>query len=147
MGGGKGNLDLESVLRTLRERGHRVTPQRRAILREALSTRGHISPGGVARAVAQRIPGVNASTVYRTLGLLEQLGFVSHSHFEEGYEYHLAGKADHVHLVCRECGRDEDLDEARVTPVAEIIESHTGFAPDFTHFAISGVCAACRRRR
>lgn len=144
MGGGKAGIELENVLRTLRERGHRVTPQRRAILREALSTRGHISPGGVARAVAQRIPGVNTSTVYRTLGLLEQLGFVSHSHFEEGYEYHLAGRADHVHLVCRVCGRDQDLDEASTAPLAEVVEAHTGFIPDFTHFAVSGVCAECR---
>ncbi|MBA2274175.1 MAG: transcriptional repressor [Actinobacteria bacterium] len=144
MGPGKDNIELENVLRTLRERGHRVTPQRRAILREALSTRGHISPGGVAHAVAQRLPGVNASTVYRTLGLLEQLGFVSHSHGEEGYAYHLAGRADHVHLVCNACGRDLSLDIAETRSLAGAIERQNGFTPDFTHFAISGVCGKCR---
>ena len=41
------------------------------------------------------MPGVNASTVYRTLTLLEEVGVLQHSHLESGPEYHRAEEAEH----------------------------------------------------
>src|SRR5436190_8861612 len=58
---------VEDTISSLRSRVLRITPQRRAILQEILGSQGHISPPAVARAVQARMPGVNASTVYRTL--------------------------------------------------------------------------------
>lgn len=130
----------------LRSRGLRMTPQRRAIVAEVMRTQGHISPTAIARKVQGEMPGVNASTVYRTLSLLEEIGVLSHSHLESGAEYHRAEEAEHVHLTCSRCGAEDDLsiDEARA--LHEVIERHHGFSPDLTHFAISGLCATCRTR-
>ena len=58
----------------LRSRGLRMTPQRRAIVSEVMRAKGHISPTAIARKVQGDMPGVNASTVYRTLTLLESVG-------------------------------------------------------------------------
>ncbi|MDQ3982627.1 MAG: transcriptional repressor [Actinomycetota bacterium] len=136
--------DPEPIVAALRARGHRVTSQRLAILEEALAMTGHISPGELVERVRTRDPGVNASTVYRTLALLEELGFVSHAHLEGGPEYRL-GSHDHVHLLCRACGRYESLPAEDVEPLREDLARRSGFRADFTHFAISGVCARCRR--
>ena len=65
-----------------------MTPQRRAIVSEVMRTHGHISPAEIARKVQGEMPGVNASTVYRTLTLLEEVGVLQHSHLETGAEYH-----------------------------------------------------------
>ena len=65
-------IDNDAVMETLRSRGLRMTPQRRAIVSEVLRTPGHISPAAIARTVQGEMPGVNASTVYRTLSLLEE---------------------------------------------------------------------------
>ena len=62
--------DYGDVMELLRSRGLRMTPQRRAIVTEVMRTQGHISPAIVARKVQGEMPGVNASTVYRTLTLL-----------------------------------------------------------------------------
>jgi Fur family transcriptional regulator, ferric uptake regulator len=137
---------VEDTITSLRSRGLRITPQRRAILQEILNAKGHISPPSVARAVQARMPGVNASTVYRTLTMLEDLGFVSHSHHETGAEYHRAGEGDHVHLICASCGTQDDLSSEEERALARLIGRHGGFRPDLTHFAISGTCARCQER-
>jgi Fur family ferric uptake transcriptional regulator len=131
------------VLQVLRSRGLRMTPQRRAIVAEIMSTEGHINPADVARRVRERVPGVNPSTVYRTLGLLESLGIVSHAHLESGAEYHRSDEGQHVHLVCARCGGEESLSAAEADRLRAVIVEHRGFMPDFTHFAVSGFCAAC----
>lgn len=135
----------ESILELLRSRGLRMTPQRRAIVTEIMATDGHISPTAVARRVRERVPGVNPSTVYRTLDLLEEVGVLSHSHLEAGPEYHRSGEPEHVHLVCSKCGAHDSLTLSEAESLKRLIGGHRGFVPDLTHFAISGLCAACLR--
>ncbi len=133
------------VIGVLRARGLRMTPQRRAIVAEIMRTRGHISPTALARKVQGEMPGVNASTVYRTLSLLEEVGVLSHAHLEGGAEYHRAEEAGHVHLTCSNCGAEDDLSLEEAEALSNLIERHREFLPDLTHFAISGLCAECRR--
>ncbi len=137
-------VSSDQVLELLRSRGLRMTPQRRAIVTEVMRTRGHISPPAIARKVQEAMPGVNASTVYRTLTLLEEVGVLSHAHLETGAEYHRAHEAGHVHLTCSRCGAEDDLSLAEAGALQRLIRHHHGFLPDLTHFAISGLCAACQ---
>lgn len=132
------------IIEALKARGHRMTPQRLAIVSEVLRIEGHISPPHLARRVNERIPGVNASTVYRTLELLEGLGVLAHAHLGAGPEYHHAEDADHVHLVCSHCRNQVVLAAGDIEPLQQAMAEHTGFLPDFTHFAVWGICAECR---
>ena len=133
------------VISTLRARGLRMTPQRRAIVAEIMRTRGHISPTALARKVQGDMPGVNASTIYRTLTMLEEAGVLAHAHLESGAEYHRTEDAGHVHLTCSNCGAEDDLSVDEAKALVRLIERHHGFEPDLTHFAIAGLCADCRR--
>lgn len=137
--------DYGDVMELLRAKGLRMTPQRRAIVSEVMRTQGHISPTSVARKVQGEMPGVNASTVYRTLTLLEDVGVLSHSHLETGAEYHRAAEAEHVHLTCGRCGRDDALSLGEAKKLQQLIGAHNGFEADLTHFAITGRCAECAR--
>jgi Fur family transcriptional regulator, ferric uptake regulator len=135
----------EEMVSALRARGLRMTPQRRAIVAEVMRAKGHISPAVLARKVQTQMPGVNASTIYRTLSLLEEAGVLSHAHLESGPEYHRAEEAGHVHLTCTNCGAEDDLSIEEAAALVRLIEHHRGFSPDLTHFAIGGLCADCRR--
>jgi Fur family ferric uptake transcriptional regulator len=135
--------DYADVIDLLRSKGLRMTPQRRAIVTEVMRTQGHISPAAIARTVQGEMPGVNASTVYRTLTLLEDVGVLSHSHLETGAEYHKAEEAEHVHLTCGRCGKDDPLSLSEAQALHELITQHHGFEADLTHFAITGLCASC----
>ena len=132
------------MMEVLKTKGFRMTPQRRAIVSEIMRAQGHISPAAIARKVQQRMPGVNPSTVYRTISMLEDVGILSHAHLEGGPEYHLADEPEHVHLVCSGCGDTDDLSMTEAKSLLDLVKKHRGFAPDLTHFAISGLCAKCQ---
>ncbi len=137
--------DDGDVMQMLRSRGLRMTPQRRAIVAEVMRTAGHISPTAIARKVQGEMPGVNASTVYRTLSLLEEVGVLAHSHLESGAEYHRSEEAAHVHLTCSRCGIEDALSLAEADSLHALIRTHHGFEADLTHFAIGGLCRRCAR--
>jgi Fur family ferric uptake transcriptional regulator len=127
----------------LRARGYRLTPQRQLVL-EAVTSLGHATPDEIAERVRATASGVNISTVYRTLELLEELGLVTHAHLGHGAPtYHAADDNDHLHLVCRECGGIAEVSPVVLeSAVGSIAEQH-GFTVDVGHFAIFGVCADC----
>ncbi len=66
----------------LRESGYRLTPQRELIL-QAVERLGHATPDEVLAEVRKQSTAVNASTVYRTLEVLEELGLIRHAHLSD----------------------------------------------------------------
>ena len=127
----------------LRARGYRLTPQRQLVL-EAVDTLGHATPDDILNEVRRTATGVNISTVYRTLELLEELQLVSHAHLGHGAPtYHLAERDHHMHLVCRDCDQVIETDVAIAAPFVESLRAAHGFETDMKHFAIFGRCAAC----
>ena len=131
----------------LRERGLRLTPQRQLIL-EAVHALGHATPEQIHHSVRERAAGVNITTVYRTLELLEELGLVTHTHLSHGSPtYHAAGEHQHVHLVCRNCGSITEVDPAVLQPVTDRLQEQRGFRVDVGHVALFGVCADCEEQQ
>ena len=135
------------VREALRSRGLRWTPQRRLILEVLSSTEGHITGSEVVERCRERDPETTPSTVYRTLDVLEELGYVSHSHSAAGREeYHVLPTADHGHLQCRGCGATMELEPSVAAGIVGPIEARYGFVTDVGHLTISGLCAACAAR-
>jgi Fur family transcriptional regulator, ferric uptake regulator len=128
----------------LRARGYRVTPQRQLVL-AAVTKLEHASPEEIWSDVQQTASGVNISTIYRTLELLEQLGLVTHTHLGHGApRYHLAAEAKHVHLVCSECGRITQVTPDAVDALVTALDQNFGFETDLGHLTVFGRCAVCR---
>ena len=132
----------ESLPEQLRARGLRMTAPRQLVL-EAVERLGHATPEQVHTAVRETAAGVNLTTVYRTLELLEGLGLITHTHLSHGAPtYHPAGDR-HVHLVCRACGRVDEAPTSLLDPVAARLREERGFATDVGHVALFGRCASC----
>jgi Fur family transcriptional regulator, ferric uptake regulator len=135
----------ESWQSVLRSKGYRLTPQRQLVL-QAVERLTHGTPDEVCAEVQLTASGVNISTVYRSLELLEELGLVTHTHLGHGAPTYHAVTEDkgHLHLVCRDCGEviETSVDVADGL-VAALAERH-GFEIDVTHVALFGRCARCR---
>ncbi len=130
---------------TLRAKGYRLTPQRQLVL-EAVNALGHATPDEIVEQVRRTASGVNMSTVYRTLELLEELGLVTHTHLGHGAPtYHAVTEEEHVHLVCRVCGHVDEMSPDVLDDVVRRVSDERGFAVDVGHFAIWGLCAGCAR--
>jgi Fur family ferric uptake transcriptional regulator len=134
----------EAWATALRDRGYRLTPQRQLVL-EAVSALRHATPEEVCAEVRRTASGINISTVYRTLDLLEELGLVTHTHLGHGAPtYSAATDEEHLHLVCRHCGRVSETAVAVADGLVARLAAEHGFDTDVQHFAIYGTCAACR---
>ncbi|MBK8470418.1 MAG: transcriptional repressor [Actinomycetales bacterium] len=135
---------MSDLVTALRARGMRLTAQRRRIV-AALGRLGHATPDGVAAEVARDgEAAVAASTIYRGLEALEELGIVAHTHLDRrAPTYHLAGHADHIHLVCVGCGVVDEVPVASASSFVGAIAASRGFRADISHLAVHGRCAGC----
>ena len=132
-----------SLAEVLRAKGLRLTAQRQLVL-DAVHQLGHATPDQVHAKVSEVAAGVNITTVYRTLELLEELGLVTHAHLSHGAPtYHSVGEAQHIHLVCRACGGLSEIPSSTLTPLARTLDAERGFLLDIGHVALFGVCAEC----
>jgi Fur family ferric uptake transcriptional regulator len=139
--------DWTEVRDKLRQRGLRWTPQRRLILEVLEATQGHVTGSDLVERCRERDPDTTPSTVYRTLDVLEGLGYLRHSHSAAGREeFHVLPDAEHAHLQCRSCGRTWELEAAEVASIVRPLQRRHGFSTDVGHLTISGVCEECARR-
>jgi len=129
---------------TLKEKGLKLTPQRRVILDIIHDSEGHLSAEEIIEYVQTKVPGVNKSTIYRTLELLEGLGCVFKSESRGRFIYHHAEEGHHHHLVCRSCGKSIDCDEDVLSPFRRELNEKYGFQVDFKHMIFIGLCRDCR---
>lgn len=141
-----GDTVIERTVELLRAHGMRMTPQRIAIVERIMTTPGYLVPLRVIEQVQARVPGVSASTVYRTLDRLEELGVLAHVHLEHGMGYHQVTNARHAHLTCSACGKEQEVDQALLRRLERSVQGKHDFRPDFSHHPISGLCTACLAR-
>ncbi len=138
---------VQDVGERLRAQGRRMTPQRQRVL-DAVARLGHATPEDVVAQVAgDGGPALAPSTVYRALDALESLQIVGHTHLDHrAPSYHLADHADHIHLVCRSCGRVQECPQEYAEGFAGNVLAGSGFVADVTHMAIHGECGTCATR-
>lgn len=133
-----------SVAVELRRRGMRWTPTRRSIIEVLAQTTGHVTGADIVERCRRRDPRSVASTVYRTLDVLEELGLVQHGHGADGREeYHVRPSDEHGHLHCEQCGGQWDLGVSEVAEFVAHIERVRGFSVDLSHLTLVGRCPAC----
>ncbi len=135
----------ESSAQALRERGLRLTPQRRLILAALRHAGGHRSANELLEEVRRAYPDVDASTVYRTLGALKESGLVTETDLGAGEAaFEWMGRDRHHHLICQRCCATAALHHRYLQALGDTLLSELGFAADLDHFAIFGTCDRCR---
>ncbi len=128
----------------VRAGGRRMTLQRRLVLQALAVARHHTTAEEIAARIRRQHPHVQPSTVYRNLEALEQLGLVTHTHFEDRVtRWHLADAERHGHLICRACGAETEVPMSMLDPLARRLRGALGFQADLAHSAVVGICGAC----
>ena len=134
---------VDDVLASVRARGGRATPSRRALLDVLFHAEGHLSAEELAAAVEARAPGVNMSTIYRNLEDLQRLGVIVHSHLGHGPATYQVASSAHAHFICDDCGATVEAPDELFQGLARTAQAKLGFSIDPHHFAILGRCAGC----
>jgi Fur family transcriptional regulator, stress-responsive regulator len=138
--------DDAELAELLRERGLRATSQRVVMHRLLRDHNRHLSAEELLSEAGERLPGVSLPTVYATLELFEQLGIVRRVNGGGGTLLWDTRADAHHHLICRRCGRIEDMDTPLDLERARRSAARAGFQPDRAEVVVSGLCANCARR-
>jgi Fur family transcriptional regulator, ferric uptake regulator len=136
----------ETLFRTLRERGMRVTPQREIVLSVLHDIEDHAAVEDIYRRVQPRSGVMDISTVYRTLELLLEMNMLDVLEGADGQRRYALRHAhdSHLHLVCTGCGAAIEADTGPVSALAAALRNAHGFILDDHHLTLSGRCAACQ---
>ena len=133
-------VEPAEVVEQLRAAGHTVGRTRQAVV-DAVRRQG---PSFTAEELAASLPDVHVATVYRTLGLLEEIGALRHVHLSHGPAiYEQADAEDTRHLVCEVCNRHYAVPSDLFETARQRLVDEYGFVLDGSHFAIVGRCASC----
>ncbi len=101
---------MTPLIDRLRDRGWRLTAQRRVIAEVMTGEHVHMAADEVFEAARSVLPEVSLATVYNTLNELVTLGEVvelTHADGRKRYDPNVAER--HHHLVCIDCGRMLDV--------------------------------------
>ena len=136
-------LPYEQILRSA---GHRLTNQRQLILDSVCEGGDHTTLGEIYVRVHERDKSVDRSTLYRTLKLFVDLGIIVSADIGNGELYYEIAKTHHHHhLVCRQCGRTQEIDDSVMQVMFDQVVKRYGFRTDSDHLVLFGICADCRQ--
>lgn len=141
----KSEHDLEALIVELRARGERLTPQRLLVLGILAEQDEHLTADAILARVQAQYPYVNASTVYRALDWLSDLGLAYRTDLGGGVQqFGLVGPTPHHHLICLRCQHAIEFEDALVEPLRAQLEARYGFMIRLDHLAVFGICDGCR---
>ena len=133
---------LEEVLRA---GGHRVTSSRRLVWEVLVAADGHLSAQEIAERVWRLDPGINRSSVYRTLALFAELDLVRESNLGDAATWEPAHDDSVIHLLCETCGTVHHHDSRAVRRLRDEISQGTGFDAVEIDVRARGRCERCRQ--
>jgi len=131
------------ILELVRAQGGRVTPAKRAVVEVLAQSDDHLTAEDLITKVTAASPATAASTIYRVLQQLEDIGAVEHVHPGRGPAFYHLREVGHAHLVCQDCGTITDVPDRLLDGLRAQALDRYGFAVDTHHAAVLGRCAAC----
>lgn len=138
-----GGVDLEAALRS---HDHRVTRPRQVVW-DVLTTDDHVhlSAQEIADRVRDLEPGINVSSVYRTLTLFAELDLVRESRRADGggSSWEPSHGDDVIHLVCSNCGAVRHHASSLIHELRREVARVDGFDVEGLDVTAAGTCSRC----
>jgi len=137
-----------SLMKELAARGIRITEQRRLIIGIIQDSPRHLDAAMLLGLARKKDPGIDRSTVYRTIGMLKHRGLIDEldlMHVEgEKHYYEVKTNHDHCHITCFKCGGVMEYTSASFEKLKEEIARRSGTEIRAIRLEVGGICKKCR---
>lgn len=138
--------NLEQALDILKDRGIRITPQRKVILEYLVTQHNHPSVEQIFNGIKDGSVDLGIATVYNTLQILvAQKLVIELSNGDDGkmrYDYF---GIPHYHAICLNCGKITDIfTELTFHEAEREAEQKSGYLIESTHVETHGYCPECQ---
>lgn len=137
---------FEELAAKLREREHRLTPQRVALLRLLAASDGHPSASQLYEQIKDQFPTTSLATVYKTLNVLKEIDEVLELRFSED-DNHYDGKRPypHPHLICIRCQKILDPEVILAPGLIQEVAQSSGYRIVGHRLDFYGLCPDCQQ--
>jgi Fur family peroxide stress response transcriptional regulator len=136
---------LKELVAKLKERNHRLTPQRLAVLKILAAGEGHPSVERIYEQIRPDFPTTSLATVYKTVTLLKEMDEVLELGFNNGGNRYDGSKPyPHPHLICTQCGAIQDLEVDALSDIPRQVAQDTGYRIVSHRLDFFGVCQKCQ---
>ena len=129
----------------LKKKQARVTQARKIVLQQVLSRHDHFCADDLAAELSSGQNHVSRGTVYRTLALMEEAGFVRvirdtdvHAHYE-----HIFNHPSHEHMICDACGDFIEFSDERIGELIAKACDEKKFTQRTHRIVVFGTCEKC----
>ena len=146
------NIDIEALKESLKQKGYKLTPQRRSILDIIIEKEGmHLTVEEIYDEVKKVCPEIGLATVYRTVLLFEELNVIYKLDLNDGcsrYELvHEDEEHRHHHLICNDCKKVIEVQDDLLEELEERIRNTYGF--DILDHSVKffGICCECKNKK
>ena len=134
----------ETIIQTLRENHHKITPQRMAIVDILAKSIGHPSVEDIYAQLQDAFPTMSLATVYRNILLIKSIGEVLELGFPDGSNRYDGNKPyPHPHVVCIKCKKIIDLSLESLDDIEKEVANETKFKILNHTLNFFGICSTC----
>ncbi|WZL73517.1 Fur family transcriptional regulator [Clostridiaceae bacterium 35-E11] len=139
-------MHLKSVEQRLKQKGYKLTNQRKAILQVLFQYKNHfLSAEEIYLQVKKRCQQTNFSTIYRNLEMLEKIEMIHKTNVYNGvFRYELiCHDAHHHHIICKSCGKTTPIDFCPLKDLYPQLQDQNFTLTDHK-FELYGYCEKCQ---
>jgi Fur family ferric uptake transcriptional regulator len=140
-----------NLQQAIRQRGIRLTRQRRVILEVMDNAEQHLDVDQILERSRKIDPDVHLVTVYRTIDLLKKLGLIDeldllHLRGDRHY-YESHGPRDHIHVACLNCGKVREFESRLYEKLKQQIARDFKMQVTISRTEVGGYCEDCLAKK
>ena len=118
--------------------------KREAVLDCLRSTTSHPTAEWVHAQLRAQFPDISLGTVYRNLAMFKDQGIITSLGTVGGVERFDANTEPHVHFICNQCYRVDDLPEMEIpADLSNAADRCSGGRAEICHLSFTGTCRDC----
>lgn len=137
---------IDPLVKQMKAAGHRMTPQRQAVLEILTTSDAHPTVEQIYEKVRGDFPMTSRATIYKTISLAKAMGVVMELEFSQGSNrYDGKRPYPHPHVICTKCKQVIDADDLEVHVLKQHIVQKTGFRILNHRIDFFGICPDCQK--
>ena len=133
----------EEIIRLLKKKNLKVTPQRITICRVIFSSKNHPSAEHIYEVVKKEHKTISLATVYKNLALLDEIGLIRELHINGNSSRYDPKMSVHINIVCPKCKSINDYESEQLKMNWKKIISELGGEITGQRIDVYRICDKC----
>ena len=137
----------KELQKLLTDKHLKKTSQRELIWGSLLDSKGHPSVEEIRDSLLGQGHRIGLATIYRTLKILLQSGFIRQSKLRGMTRYEpVVSQPNHLHFICNVCGTTVEFPSRKIENLILRATVENDFEERYSRYAIFGICKVCMRK-